>query len=183
MGRPHLHVGPLIFRDRRKRAELHMSDGNVILWVQIHLFHSFFINFNPYPADHGKCATFKVLIGIYMPCLHVIAAFFRFGNPLQWRNSAWLFLANFILDNYSRLYLLRLKSKRRIGFGTITHVHTVNEPELAEIGRGLPNHIKRASYDLMLGQHWLRRPVNDSKNQYGHVCVDEGLDFIIARHW
>ena len=89
---------------------LHIPDGNVILWVQIHFFHSFFINFNPYPVDHGKCATLTVLIAAYAvsTCDHAIFPS-RKSIAIMYCNSAWLFLAIFILDNYSRLHLLRLK--------------------------------------------------------------------------
>ena len=58
-------VEPMIFRDRGKRTEF----AEYTLWNGI--------------------AYFKVqtcLIAAYaLSNLHVIAAFFRFGNPLQWR--------------------------------------------------------------------------------------------------
>ena len=49
----------------RFETGLHISHGNVILHVQIHLSHSFFINFNLYLVDRGKCATLTVLITAY----------------------------------------------------------------------------------------------------------------------
>ena len=100
-------VGPMIFRDRGKRTEFAedtLWNGIAYFKVQMETsfyeskstyFTLFFIDFNPYPVDRGMPRLWQCWLR-HMPCLHVIAEFFRFGNPLQWRHSAWLYLAFFI---------------------------------------------------------------------------------------
>ena len=116
-------------------------------------FTLFFIN--PYPADPSKLSQHfdsadRARWSRHMPCLHVIASF--------WKS---------ITSTMTSFSLSMIPAYTEIGSGTRRmRVPHVNEPQLAEIGWGLPNHsMRRILYTiqpglyagLMFGQHFFYR--------------------------
>ena len=132
------------------------SNGNGMEWSPnslISLCFSLTLTLILIPVDCGKCSDFDSAQSRgkcryqHSTCLLVIAAFFRFRNQLQWGHWAWLFLAIFILDNYSPLV--------RDRFRYTTHAQTLCKWTGACWNRPRTPESQHAWYDLMLGQRWL----------------------------
>ena len=106
-------------------------------------FTLFFINFNPYPVLELR----------HIRCLHVIAAFSRFGNLLQWRHSARPFFSNFY---FRQLFPLTLVKYAWVRFRYTTHAQTLCKWAGACRKRPRTPESQHVWYDLMLGERWLR---------------------------
>ena len=143
----------MFFRNSRNipcETELHISKfKRKRHFIKSTYFTLFFIDFNPDPVDSRLWQCWLC----HMPCLHVIVEFFRFGNPLQWRHSAWLFLVIFY---FRQLFLVRDR------FRCTTYPETLCKWAGACRNRLRTPESQHAWYSLMLGQRWLRWLGNDS---------------------